>query len=106
MKRTAVCSVLFFAMFMVLAGILCMGVAAEENITLVNPFDSSDTFKVSQSDDVIAYKAVISDKQILEDCIDTINPILDVQTLAGALPEQQYCDFYHKKFQYTRKRYD
>lgn len=98
MKRTAVCSVLFFAMFMVLAGILCMGVAAEENITLVNPFDSSDTFKVSQSDDVIAYKAVISDKQILEDCIDTINPILDVPTLAGALQNNNTVIFITKSF--------
>lgn len=85
-------------MFMVLAGILCMGVAAEENITLVNPFDSSDTFKVSQSDDVIAYKAVISDKQILEDCIDTINPILDVPTLAGALQNNNTVIFITKSF--------
>lgn len=42
MKRTAVCSVLFFAMFMVLAGILCMGVAAEDTYTLVNPANSTN----------------------------------------------------------------
>ena len=89
-------------MFMVLAGILCMGVAAEENITLVNPFDSSDTFKVSQSDDVIAYKAVISDKQILEDCIDTINPILDVQALAGALQNNNTVIFITKVSVYQK----
>ena len=63
MKRTAVCSVLFFAMFMVLAGILCMGVAAEDTadgqIVLVNPFDSSQTRTLIPDSETDVYMLVI-----------------------------------------------
>lgn len=70
MKRTAVCSVLFFAMFMVLAGILCMGVAAEEltdgQIVLVNPFDSSQTRTLIPDSETDVYKLVIDENSAFE----------------------------------------
>ncbi len=44
MKRTAFCSVLFFAMFIILAAIMCTGVAAEEYL-FVNPANSDDYSK-------------------------------------------------------------
>lgn len=70
MKRTAVCSVLFFAMFMVLAGILCMGVAAEEltdgQIVLVNPFDSSQTRTLIPDSETDVYKLVIDENSTFE----------------------------------------
>lgn len=70
MKRTAVCSVLFFAMFMVLAGILCMGVAAEDTadgqIVLVNPFDSSQTRTLIPDSETDVYKLVIDENSTFE----------------------------------------
>lgn len=84
MKRTAVCSVLFFAMFMVLAGILCMGVAAEENITLVNPFDSSDTYIVTKSNDVIAYRFVLNGKKFNKESEPEKLDVLDLEEWAPA----------------------
>ena len=70
MKRTAVCSVLFFAMFMVLAGILCMGVAAEDTadgqIVLVNPFDSSQTRTLIPDSETDVYKLVIDENSAFE----------------------------------------
>ena len=65
MKRTAICSVLFFAMFMVLAGILCMGVAAEDTadgqITLVNPFNPSQKRTLTPDAKTDVYKLVIDE---------------------------------------------
>ena len=70
MKRTAVCSVLFFVMFMVLAGILCMGVAAEDTadgqIVLVNPFDSSQTRTLIPDSETDVYKLVIDENSTFE----------------------------------------
>ena len=70
MKRTAVCSVLFFAMFIVLAGILCMGVAAEDTadgqIVLVNPFDSSQTRTLIPDSETDVYKLVIDENSAFE----------------------------------------
>lgn len=70
MKRTVVCSVLFFAIFMVLAGILCMGVAAEDTadgqIVLVNPFDSSQTRTLIPDSETDVYKLVIDENSTFE----------------------------------------